>query len=58
MVEGKSAILIYNYLIVGDFLSFSDFTRHFAPHKFLSITAIKAMVISFQVLLMLFGNQL
>ena len=39
MAEGKSAIPTYNYLIVGHFLSFSDFTPHFTPQYFLSIMA-------------------
>jgi len=41
MAEGRSAIPTYNYLIVSHFLSFSDFTPHFAPHNFLSIMAFK-----------------
>ena len=41
MAEGKSAIPNYNQLIVSHFLSFSDFTPHFAPHNFLSIMAFK-----------------
>ena len=41
MAEGKSAIPTYNYLIVGHFLSFSDFTPHFTPQYFLSIMAFK-----------------
>ena len=41
MAERVSAIPTYNQLIVSHFLSFSDFTPHFAPHNFLSIMAFK-----------------
>ena len=36
-----SAILTYNQLIVSHFLSLPVFTPHFAPHKFLSVTALE-----------------
>ena len=41
MVERVSAILTYNQLIARHFLSLPVFTTHFAPHKFLSIMALK-----------------
>ena len=39
MAERESAILTYNYLIVGYFLSLLLYTPHFTPQKFLSIMA-------------------
>ena len=41
MAERVSAILSYNQLIVSHFLSLPVFTPHFAPHKFLSVTALE-----------------
>ena len=39
MAERESAILTYNCLIVGCFLSLLLYTPHFTPQKFLSIMA-------------------
>ena len=41
MAQRLSAILSYNQLIVNHFLSLQVFTPHFAPHNFLSGTALK-----------------
>ena len=58
MAERESAILTYNCLIVGCFLSLLLYTPHFTPQNTLELQTLNSIIILFAGLLMLFGYQL